>query len=182
MRLLTALGRPLVTERELTVEDVHAQHGTLLVRWTSRLAGPRADLEDLVQEVLLAVHRALPSFRGEALLTTWLYQLTRRVVMRSLRRERVRRWLFGTSDEDVDAASNELGPYASLELRRESRELYAALDQLSEKHRTAFLLFELEQLPAEEIARIMGTKPGTVWVWLHRARAKLRELLAEVER
>ena len=183
MRLLSAFaGQPHVAERVLTVDEVSARHRTLLVRWTSRLAGPRGDLEDLLQEGLLQVHRSLPGFRGDAMLTTWLYQLTPRVVMRSPRRDRVRRWLFGTSDEDADAPSSELGPYASLEQRHDSRVLYAALDRLSEKHRTAFLLFELEQLPAEEIARIMGTKVGTVWVWLHRARSKLRELLAGVER
>ncbi len=182
MSLLSALsGRPDVMQPVLTVEDVYAQHRTLLIRWTARLAGPGADLDDALQEVLLAVHHGLPGFRGEAMLTTWLYQLTRRVVTRAARRERVRRWLFGAGDEDSDAPSQEAGPCASLEQLQSSRVLYRALDQLSEKHRTALLLFELEQLPAEEIARIMGTKPGTVWVWLHRARTKLRELLPEEE-
>jgi len=182
MRLLSALsGNPVTAAPALTVEDVYAQHRTLLVRWTARLAGPRMDLDDVLQEVLLQIHHALPGFRGDAMLTTWLYQLTHRVVMRWLRRERVRRFLFGSGAEDADAPSEEPGPFASLERQQSSRVLYAALDRLPEKHRTAFLLFELEQLPAEEIARIMVTKPGTVWVWLHRARSKLREMLQEEE-
>jgi RNA polymerase sigma-70 factor (ECF subfamily) len=165
----------------LTVEEVYRQHGTLLMRWTSRLAGPRVDLEDALQEVLVQIHHALPGFRGEARLTTWLYQLTRRVVMRWRRREQVRRWFFG-DDEEADAPSTAPGPAAQLEREEASKRLYRALDGLSEKHRTAFLLFEMEQLPAEEIARNMNTRPGTVWVWLHRARAKLRELLDEEDR
>jgi RNA polymerase sigma-70 factor (ECF subfamily) len=164
----------------LTVEEVYRRHHTLLLRWTTRLAGPRVDLEDAMQEVLVQVHRSLPGFRGDALLTTWLYQVTRRVVARWRRREKVRRWLFGGGEEEeVDAPSDAPGPAVQLERAQRSEQLYRALDQLSEKHRTAFLLFEMEQLPAEEIARIMNTKPGTVWVWLHRARAKLRELLDE---
>jgi RNA polymerase sigma-70 factor (ECF subfamily) len=175
MREPLALDAPAA----LTVEEVYRQHGTLLMRWTSRLAGPNAELDEALQEVLFEVHRSLPSFRGEARVTTWLYQLTRRVVARWRRRERVRRWLFGTSDESHDAESSAPGPGDLVERRQRSAQLYRALDRLSEKHRTAFLLFEMEQLPAEEIARIMRTKPGTVWVWLHRARARLRELLEE---
>jgi RNA polymerase sigma-70 factor (ECF subfamily) len=165
----------------LTVEEVYRQHGTLLMRWTSRLAGPHAELDEAMQEVLFEVHRSLPRFRGEAKLTTWLYQLTRRVVARSRRRERVRRWLLGTSDADHDVESSAPGPVELVERRQRSALLYRALEGLSEKHRTAFLLFEMEQLPAEEIARIMKTRPGTIWVWLHRARARLRELLEEQE-
>ena len=170
--------------KTLTVEEVYAEHHTLLLRWTTRLAGPRADLDDAFQEVLLQVHHSLPRFRGESLITTWLYQLTRNVVARWRRKERLRRWLFGENepDEAREPASPEAGPATVLERRQSSVALYRALDRLSEKHRTAFLLFEMEQLPAEEIARIMNTRPGTVWVWLHRARAKLRELLDEEER
>src|SRR5262249_12853600 len=112
--------------------------------------------------------------------TTWLYQLTRRVVARSHRRERLRRWLFaGDEEASHEVPSAAPGPSELVERRERSLALYRALDRLSEKHRTAFLLFEMEQLPAEEIARIMKTKPGTVWVWLHRARSRLRELLGE---
>jgi RNA polymerase sigma-70 factor (ECF subfamily) len=157
---------------ELTVDDLYRQHGTLLARWTLRLIGPDGDAEDALQEVLFQVHRSLPTFRRQSRVTTWLYGLTLRVVQRMRRRERVRRWLFGaiTDEEAEEVPARDPGPSADLERRQASQALYRALDQLSEKHRTAFLLFEMEQL---------GTKPGTVWVWLHRARTRLRELMEE---
>ena len=124
---------------------------------------------------LLAVQGALPRFRHEANLTTWLYRITRRVVTRWRRKERVRRWLFGGGDDSTDAPSADASPSDVLERRQASVALYRALDTLNEKHRTALLLFELEQLPAEEIAQIMQTRPGTVWVWVHRAREKLKQ-------
>lgn len=158
-----------------TFDEVYRQHRTLLSRWTVRLVGPGADHADALQEVLLAVQGALPRFRHEANLTTWLYRITRRVVTRWRRKERVRRWLFGGGDDSTDAPSADASPSDVLERRQASVALYRALDTLNEKHRTALLLFELEQLPAEEIAQIMQTRPGTVWVWVHRAREKLKQ-------
>jgi RNA polymerase sigma-70 factor (ECF subfamily) len=176
-----ALAIGQATPVALTLADVYEQHGTLLVRWTTRLVGPGADRDDALQEVLLQVHRSLPRFRGEARITTWLYQLTTRVVQRMRRRENLRRWLFGEpEDAAFEVPSLDAGPAVRLEQRQTSAALYRALDHLSEKNRTAFLLFEMEQLSAEEIAQIMETKPGTVWVWVHRARARLRELMEDV--
>jgi RNA polymerase sigma-70 factor (ECF subfamily) len=165
----------------LDADEVLRRHGELLARWTARLAGPGADVDDAVQEVMLQVHRSLHSFRGEATLTTWLYSLTRRVMLRWRRRERLRRWLFGPSSE-AEPASTAAGPVALLERRQASEQLYRALDTLSEKHRTALLLFEMERLSAGEIAQVMQTKPGTVGVWLHRARARLKDLLEAEEK
>ncbi len=180
-----AVDRPGASHA-LTVEEVYRQHKTLLLRWTTRLAGPNSDLDDALQEVLLQVHRSLPSYRGDALLTTWLYQITRRVVGRWRSREKLRRWLFGAREVEGQPAPDAIfdvpSAQVSLEHHQRSVALYRTLDRLSEKHRTAFLLFEMEQLPADEIARIMNTRPGTVWVWLHRARSRLRELLVEEER
>ena len=166
--------------RPRDVDEVFRLHGELLTRWTTRLAGPGADVEDALQEVLLHVHRSLSTFRGDARLTTWLYAVTRRVMARWRRRDRFRRWLFGATS-DVEPVSTAAGPVALLERRQASQQLYRALDALSEKHRTVLLLFELERLSAEEIAAIMQTRPTTVWVWLHRARARLKKELGVEE-
>lgn len=61
-------------------------------------------------------------------------------------------------------------PYALLEARERTLLLYQLLDQMPESQRTTFILFELEGLSGEEVAKVTGTNVGTVWVRLSRAR------------
>jgi RNA polymerase sigma-70 factor, ECF subfamily len=58
--------------------------------------------------------------------------------------------------------------------------VYAVLDRMGERHRTVFILFEIEEFSGQEIADLKGVKVGTVWVWLHRARAEFAQRLAEL--
>jgi RNA polymerase sigma-70 factor, ECF subfamily len=58
--------------------------------------------------------------------------------------------------------------------------IYEVLDRMSERSRTLFILFELEELSGQEIAELQGAKVATVWVWLHRARAEFRRQLKEL--
>src|SRR5262249_11046146 len=67
----------------------------LVERWATRLAGTGLDAEDVVQEVFLVVQRRLPEWRGDAKITSWLYRITERVVLRQRRKQRARRWLRG---------------------------------------------------------------------------------------
>lgn len=167
----------------LTLDAVYREHAPRVARWAGRLAGPGLDVEDLVQEVFLTVQRLLPSFRGEAELTTWLYRITFNVVRHRRRRERLRRWLGGSADDVAgQVASTRPTPVEDLERREAEALVYRALDGLGEKYRTVIILFEIEGLSGEEIAALTGTKLATVWVWLHRARAKLLEQLEQLEK
>jgi RNA polymerase sigma-70 factor (ECF subfamily) len=80
-------------------------------------------------------------------------------------------------DFAAHVADEDLGPYESVERQQAARLVYRALDGLNHKHRTAVILYELEGHSGEEIAELMGTKLATVWVWLHRGRAKFLERL-----
>jgi RNA polymerase sigma-70 factor (ECF subfamily) len=61
------------------------------------------------------------------------------------------------------------------------RLIYEVLDRMSERSRTLFILFELEELTGQEIAELQGAKVATVWVWLHRARAEFRRHLGDLQ-
>jgi RNA polymerase sigma-70 factor (ECF subfamily) len=141
------------------------------------------ELEDAVQEVFTLVQRELPNYRGEARITTWLYRITENVVRHQRRRNRWRRWLRGsTSDQgrERELASEDRSPAENVE-QRQSRELvYLALDRMNERYRTAIILFEIEDLPGEEVAERMGMKLSNLWVLLHRARADLVRRVGEV--
>ena len=145
-------------------------HASQVTRWVARLAGPFLDVEDLVQDVFAKVHVLLPSFRGDAQITTWLYRITENTVISRRRKERIRSWL--RRDQKAEAPIAYPTPLEELERREAQRLVYRALDGLSEKHRTVFLLFELEGLSGEEIAELTNTHIKTVWVRVHRARAQ----------
>ena len=72
-------------------------------------------------------------------------------------------------------------PQELLEARERARFLYRILDELSEEQRTAFILYEIEGLSGERIAEITGTRPGTVWVRLCRARRIFIERMRRLE-
>jgi RNA polymerase sigma-70 factor, ECF subfamily len=166
----------------LNIESVYRDYCDAVARWATRLSGPEVETEDLVQEIFLIAHRKLGSFRHDAALATWLYRITERVVLRRRRRERMRRWLMrADARAGVDIASSAPTPLETLQRRRALELTYEALEALNENQRSAFILFEIEELSGQEIAELKGVNVSTVWVWLHRARARFLAQLAKLE-
>jgi RNA polymerase sigma-70 factor (ECF subfamily) len=159
-----------------SVEEIYRTHHADVTRWVSRLAGPGVDLEDLTQEVFALVQKHLSSYRGEAQLTTWLFQISTNVVRAHRRRERWRSF-FGRSHDVADGTAGQAAASADEQIaQREARDLvYQALDRLKDRYRTAIILFEIEDLPGEKVAELMGVSTAHIWVLLHRARAELLE-------
>jgi RNA polymerase sigma-70 factor (ECF subfamily) len=164
---------------EVEISEIYRKHAPDVSRWIAHLGGPFADVEDLLQEVFLVVQRKLPGFRGEAKLTTWLYGITDHVVSNARRKERFRRWTRRARRAEVaDAlAPSPSEPNTSLEREQARREVYAALEQLPDKYRTPFILFEIEGMPCDKIAELVGVRTQTLWVQIHRARAMFTEAL-----
>lgn len=134
--------------------------------------GNKADAEDVVQQVFLSVHRALPRFRGDARLSTWIY----RIALRAALAARARRPSTEPLDERLPAPSTE----KELQLRDEARAVATAMDQLSSEHRAVLSLFAVEGLSHREIADVLGVPEGTVWSRLSGARKRLHEELARI--
>ncbi len=134
------------------------------------LTGRRADAEDAVQEVFVAVHRGLPEFRGASRLTTWVYRLALRASFRA----RARRQEGAPVDEGTSGGGGE-GEMVS---RDEFRRVGAAMARLPAEPRAVLSLFAIEGLSHREIADILGVPEGTVWSRLHAARRMLVESLS----
>lgn len=132
-----------------------------------RLGVVDTEVEDAAQEVFIEVFRYLPSFRGEAQLSTWLYRLcihrAHRVRSRARTRERLRRFLLLAP---AQAAPEPPG----LGEAQARRKIEHALSLLSEKQRAVFVLYELENVPGKQIAEILRCPEATVWRRLHEAR------------
>jgi RNA polymerase sigma-70 factor (ECF subfamily) len=164
------------TAEEWSVDAVYRAHVADVTRWAARLGGPRVELEDVVQEVFVVVQKQLPDYRGEARMTTWLYRITENVVRHQRRRGLFARWLgLGTRE----LVSPDRSPSERVESHEAYELVYRALDGMSERYRTAIILFEIEDLSGEEVAERMGIKLANLWVILHRARAELVRQLRE---
>lgn len=134
------------------------------------LTGNRADAEDAAQETYLAVHRALPRFRGDCRVSTWVY----RIAIRAALRVKARR--PATEPLEFEPAAETRDPAVD---RERSGQIRRALAHLSFEHRTVLALFSLDGLSHREIAETLGIPEGTVWSRLHLAR---KRLAAELER
>jgi RNA polymerase sigma-70 factor, ECF subfamily len=171
-------------------ESVYRAHAKTVSRWAGRLLGPGGDCEDVVQEVFIVARNKLPRFDPRAEITTWLYEITVRVVQDWRRRRRWWWWATGRgaspSRGRAQLAPPSLGegasdPVGRFEMRERVLLVYRILDGLGEAYRTTFILFELEGLSGERVAEITGARPGTVWVRLARARRVFVERMRQLE-
>jgi RNA polymerase sigma-70 factor (ECF subfamily) len=153
-----------------------------VARWIRALGGIEADRDDIVQEVFLVVRRRLAAFDGNNV-AGWLYRITRRQVRDFQRRTWVRH-IFTKRRVDVPDDLPHAGgsPAAALEHKEDQRLLYAMLAKMREERRSAFVLFEIEGLSGEEIARIQSVPVNTVWTRLHHARKEFLALAAKYQK
>lgn len=138
-----------------------------------RILGPRADLEDLVQVVFLELCRALPGFRGESSLSTFVGGITVRVARRTLRRTAWQRrrgeW------PEIDPPSEAPGADAQYEARVQLRRLHVYLAEVPERKRIAFLLWAVDGRTAEEVAAMTRCTLATARKRIYDVRKQLRE-------
>ena len=135
---------------------------------------------DVSQEVFIKAHKALGRFRGDASFKTWLMRITANQCKDYLKKRRLETVSFDDSRYAQDAPSHVLPPDRSLEAREIGEAVQTALDKLSHKHRTAFILREFEGLSYEEMAQVMECSIGTVMSRLHHARKKLQKGLTQM--
>jgi RNA polymerase sigma-70 factor (ECF subfamily) len=159
-----------------------------------RILRHREDTEDVVQEVFLAAFQSLPSFRGEASLSTWLHRIAVTRTLNHLDRseERVRRASQALEDglgavaggrsaaspaPIASLRSPDPSPLKALEAGEIRRRLAECLRKLPAAWRAVLTLRDVDRVPYEEIARLSGIALGTVRSRLARARLSLRECM-----
>jgi RNA polymerase sigma-70 factor (ECF subfamily) len=143
----------------------------------TRLVGPVAERDDLVQQVFMALHRGLPGYRNEAKLSTYLHRIAVNIAYDHLRGRRRAPETDGSLD---DATPDEpLGPAVDDQIaaRADLARLLALLDQLSPKKRIAFVLVAVEGCSLAEAAELIGDRVGAV---KQRALHARRDLLARL--
>lgn len=163
-----------------TFEQIIRDHQSKVFSTLIRLTGSREHVDDLAQEVFLRLYRALPSFRGESLLSTYLYRIIANVAQDEWKRRRRQDQPLATLPEEEDDWEDRLrhpGPDAEQQLVEKQLQysVEAQLQQLSPVERTILVLYHQEERTYEQIAQSLKLPIGTVRTHLHRGRKKLRE-------
>ena len=168
---------------EPNFEQIVRDHQTMVFRMLVRLTGRRDGIDDLAQDVFLRLFRALPGFRNEALVSTYLYRITVNVAQDEWkRRRRVDRTHVSISDESTAWEDRLEHPGPNPEQGLEEREFQQLVEEhlmrLSTVERAVLVLYHQEERSYEQIAGTLGLPIGTVRTHLHRGRKKMRDAIA----
>jgi RNA polymerase sigma-70 factor, ECF subfamily len=144
-----------------------------------RMTSNTAEAEDLTQEAFLLAFRKLGTFRGDSALSTWLYRVAVNTVLMHFRKRGVREAsLDEVKDQDAGAPKREPGQVDErLASATDRIALTRAIKVLPPGYRTVFLMHEVHGYEHQEIARILRCSIGNSKSQLHKAKAKMRELL-----
>lgn len=155
---------------ERALYDAHVDR---VYRLAYRIAGDDELARDFTQETFIRAFERLDTFRGDARFSTWLHAITTSVSLNGLRK--TKRFRSQISLEAADSvASTARNAEPDLKMR-----LHAAIDALPDRYRAVVVLHDVEGYTHEEIAETLGVEVGTSKAQLSRARAKLRETLAD---
>ena len=140
-----------------------------------RMVNSHDDANDLLQDIFLKIWTALPSFRGEAQLYTWVWRIATNEALNWIRREKVRAALRFSSADDEMVRRISGDPYFNG--TDAQRELAKAVARLPEKQRQVFIMRWWDELSYEDIAAITGTSVGALKASYHIAQEKVKQFL-----
>lgn len=144
------------------------------------------EAEDIAQEVFIQIFRSIKQFKGDALLSTWIYRITVTKSLDHLRsKKRKKRFgyitsFFGINNIPVYEPQDFNHPGVLQENKEDAAILFKMIDQLPENQRTAFVLNKVEELSYRQIAAILNTTESAVDSLLQRAKQNLRKKLNDL--
>lgn len=170
----------MVSRTALDVGALYDAHVDFVWRMLERLGVPPANLEDATQEVFLIVHRRRADFRHASSVRTWLGGIAIRVA-KDFRRAVTRRGAIVDLERALAVGHAETGPHDAAVASQAMNLMQRLLETLDDDQRTVFVLTELEELTAVEIAEITGANVNTVSSRLRLARKHFNERMNELQ-
>ena len=145
------------------------------VYWVARrFMNDHDSADDVTQEVFTKAYKSLGEFRSESSVYTWLYRITVNIALNSLRRQKIRE--FFRIDELFETADREnLTPEEAVEKQEEQTLIEQAIARLPEKQKAVFVLRYYDELPYEEIAKLLKTSVGGLKANYFHAVRKIQE-------
>jgi RNA polymerase sigma-70 factor (ECF subfamily) len=156
------------------IETLVNEHQARLYRLCLSILDSPDDAQDAVQETFIAAIRALPKYRGDAALQTWLYSIAVNACRGQLRKSK-RRGKFEEPEDDAEMSMDRStpSPEGSVIASQHADAIWQAVNSLDEKHRLPVVLRYYHELSTEEIARVLEINLGTVHSRLSNARTRL---------
>lgn len=146
--------------------EIFKEQGAFVLRLLRRLGVPDADLDDVVQDVFVIVHRSLDRYEERNHLRAWLY----RIAVREASRHRRGRLPHATVPLEELATAASAGPEEHVQLSEARADFERLLSVLDEERRTVFVLYEVEELSMEEVVEVVGCPLATGYSRLRSAR------------
>jgi RNA polymerase sigma-70 factor (ECF subfamily) len=169
-------------------EYLYRLHSRRVYAVCLRMIGNSAEAEDLTQETFLLLLRKIHTFRGESAFSTWLHRLAVNLVLMRLRKKSPPIVSIEAALDPDDETASSLpasmigAPDLLLEGSIDRINLERCIERLPVGYRTVFVLHDIQGYEHHEIAGILGRSVGVSKSQLHKARARLRELLHEIQR
>ncbi len=172
-------------------EALVREHQGMVFRTLTRMTGAGAQVEDLAQEAFLRLYRALPDFRGDSAVATYLYRIVVNLAQDEWKRRRKDREFVQhapeSADNEADAwlenlPGDEFGEHGRTpEQHFSDAELKSAVDeallQLPENERAVLILYHQEECSYDAISAALNMPINTVRTHLHRGRKRVSELV-----
>ena len=143
--------------------------------------GNRENAEDCGQETMIRIWRSLENYRGECALESWVYRIAANCCMDFLRKKKRDQSVSmePLKEQGFDPADPSPGTEEQVVAAEEKKRLREAITLLPEDQREALIMTQLEKVPYEEAAKLLGVSEGTVKSRVNRAKARLKEILSE---
>lgn len=147
------------------------QHRALIYKVCHLYADDRDDREDLFQDIVMQLWRAMPSFKGDSQLTTWMYRVALNTAISWFRREKRKPAVQGLSRAELQLPEPETG--------NEIQILHQAIQHLTQVEKAIMMLY-LEEKSYQEIADIVGISTSNVGVRINRIKTRLERIVKTI--
>lgn len=164
---------------ELDFQEIVQKYSEQLYWHVRNLVGSHEDTDDLLQEIFVKVWKALPDFRGDSSVNTWLWRIATNEALSFLRKQKVRAALrFQSLDPEAERVID-ADPWFDGD--QAQRRLAKAVLGLPPKQRAVFCMRYFEEMPYEQIASVTGTSVGALKASYHQAAEKVKVLVTETD-
>jgi RNA polymerase sigma-70 factor, ECF subfamily len=153
-------------DKMIDFADIYNGNKQLVWKVLSRFTCDTSDREDLFQEVFLKIYRALPRFRNESKMETWVYKITINAAIN-----------FVSKKKRQEKIKRVLSVFRAIEYKTENAEIdiYRPMEKLNARQRSILVLADIEEKTLEEISALLKLPLGTVKSNLHRARETVKK-------
>ena len=166
----------------MTLSELYHLYSSLVYNVALQYTQNKQDAEEVMQDVFVKVNENMAGFRNEAEIKTWIYRISINKSLDFLRAKKaVKRWsiLSAKSIDDIKGISDFNHPGVQLEQKEALAFLFACINQLNERQRTALILVRVEGMEMEEAAKIMELSYKGIESLLGRAKQNLKLIMAK---